>query len=204
MAVTALYDQLSDVPIIISTRLEQSGQSGNPAVAARQATTLSESIALQQLQQRLNTLQVRLPNESELQTLVNELGGLPLAIRLAAGYLAAGNTTEQFLNDLRNSHYRKGLKDPASQHADEEEERIRLHSSFSALIAALAAADGKGIPVQSIGFATKGVLCLGYCPAAGFGLSVAKLIINTLRFGEPDDHRSRNLLEQAEFLGLLE
>lgn len=132
--------------------------------------SFDEAVALEQFRQELGA---GAPDDDALRPLVHALGGLPLALHLAAGYLYSGETAEGFLRLLR----RRGLSLEPVNPADptfRERSRGRLGAVFALSLAGLErAAEAAG---QTPSAWLEAFRALAHAPAAGFGESLGAAI----------------------------
>jgi len=128
--------------------------------------SFDEATALEQFRRELGA---EAPDDAPLRPLVHALGGLPLAVHLAAGYLLSGETADGFLRLLR----RRGLSLEPINPADptfRERSRSRLGAVFALSVAALErAAEARGYSPAAWRSALQ---ALNFAPAAGFGDSL--------------------------------
>lgn len=132
--------------------------------------SFDEAVALEQFRQELGAAA---PGDDELRPLVHALGGLPLALHLAAGYLYSGETADGFLRLLR----RRGLSLEPVNPADptfRERSRGRLGAVFALSLAGLERAAEAAGQVPSAWLAA--FRALAHAPAAGFGESLGSAI----------------------------
>jgi AAA domain, putative AbiEii toxin, Type IV TA system/AAA ATPase domain len=101
----------------------------------------------------------------ELQTLMRELGNLPLALHLAAGYLNAGYSVNDFLQRLRKAQLGLKPRDPSDPLLAEYTDRATVSKSIGLSLEDLEKSFGSTTAAQPwmTGFAK-----LGTAPAAGF------------------------------------
>ena len=149
-----------------------------------QQGSAQDSLSLRGRGWRATARRVRVGNDSldlkSLRPLVHALGGLPLALHLAAGHLRFGETPESFLALLRG----KGLALGPVSRADptfRERSRQLLSGTFDLSLEALARAGGEA------GAGWRAALnALGFAPAAGFGESLGAAIagLSAAEFGD--------------------
>lgn len=152
-----------------------------------------EDLALQQLWKEIGRAPSR-DEEREYRELLRALGGLPLAVHLAAGYLRAGRTAKGFLQHLRD----RGLAlEPvhAGELAVETSEAARkiLSASFGISLDLLAAELDSDDEERLL----NGFQALGHAPLSGFGRSLGAAIA-----GLPEDD-FEEVVVQARRLSLL-
>ena len=123
---------------------------------------------IRQIKKEIGLGRFREFDEEDLVDLVQKLGGLPLAIHLAAGHLQAGTTAQEFLTELRSSRLELELADGANPRNAQDRARAVLHSSFQMTIDAFCRAAGADFVDWHAGLAS-----LGHAPLAGWGLSIA-------------------------------
>ena len=135
--------------------------------------SFDDDTALDQLARELELAE---PQRDVLGPLVQALGGLPMALHLAAGHLRFGETPESFLALLRG----KGLAIGPVSRADptfRERSRQLLSGTFDLSLNALAREGGEGWRIA--------LHALGFAPAAGFGESLGAAIagLSVAEFG---------------------
>ncbi|MEN9500999.1 MAG: hypothetical protein RI964_284 [Pseudomonadota bacterium] len=148
--------------------------------------------ALAQLQEELQWLGAENPEPAAAQRLVTVLGGLPLAIHLAAGYLAAGYDVEAFLYELHATGFNLPPEDVSDGLYNRDQVRAVLHSTFQLSLRLFADQARQWDNAPTL------LACLGYAPSAGFGLSIATALM------ELDEMPARRLLRTAQKLSLVE
>jgi predicted ATPase len=111
-----------------------------------------------QLQAELAFLEAEALSEAEAHELAEALYGLPLALRLAAGFLAEKYTAAQFIGQLHKTSLKLESAYPDGQHRDPR--RLTLHGAFNISFQLLS-------PKQQIAFAA-----LSYAAPSGFGLNL--------------------------------
>jgi len=163
-----LAGRLPGCALVFSARMSALA-AGNGWVKA-ELSVFNEAEALVQFAQELGDA---VPDAAALRPIIGALGGLPLALHLAAGHLESGETPEGFLKLLR----RKGLSLAPINPADPsflERSRTRLEAVFALSLAALGrSVEGAGWPA---GAWMAAFHALGYGPAAGFGESLGAAI----------------------------
>lgn len=125
--------------------------------------------------------------------LLQVLGGLPLAIHLAAGYLAAGYGVDEFLHELLATGFDLPPEDTTDGLFTRDQARAVLHSTFQISLRLLKTQTQKRLPDADKHFSH-----LGFAPQAGFRLKVAVIMTNL------SEAEALFLLRQAAKLGLLE
>ncbi len=176
-----LLGYLPDCAALISGRLQHLAR--NTKWHSIALNTFDRLQGIEQIQAELADLKAEPLTETEAQTLVAELHGLPLALHLAAGYLADRPVAE-FLDDLRSSHL---ALEPAFPDAfSRDQQRLTLQGTFNISLQLLSSAEQHALAA------------VGYLPTAGFGLSLAAQVAD---FAAAD---ARRLLQKATRLGLVE
>jgi NB-ARC domain len=109
-AAVELLAKLSTLPAIITGRYTSLGTSptSNWVVVKVECLSIDQSLAMLHAE-----LGKDAPAENDLRELATEVGGLPLALHLAAGYLRGGYSTSRFLGRLQSSKLGLKLVDPA-------------------------------------------------------------------------------------------
>lgn len=108
---------------------------------------------------------------AEFEGLVRELGGLPLAVHLAAGYLRQDQTPRDFLALLRQEVFRTAPSDPADPLLHQDHERAILESTFNLSLKLLGTIFQSDAVPQ-----VRGYCALGFAPQSGFGRSLGVAI----------------------------
>jgi 3',5'-cyclic AMP phosphodiesterase CpdA/tetratricopeptide (TPR) repeat protein len=164
--VARLVQHLRDCALVITGRYRDLGRAAG--WARIEVAPFDERAALHQLDVEIGP--ARDPAERDARrALVHALGGLPLALHLAAGYLAAGHTVERFMEKLRGARLDLRPRDPADPVLDQGEARAILRSTFDISLDHLRstlAHDGDPGPQMA------GLAALGLAPAAGVGPSL--------------------------------
>jgi len=107
------------------------------------------------------------PGDDTMRQLASELGGLPLALHIAAGYLRMDYPVDAFLRELRERRLELGPLDPAG---DTDAERARRNIGLTL---------GLSLDALSLRWSDRGrprlgrLLALGIAPRAGFGQDLA-------------------------------
>lgn len=154
--------------IVLSARI--STLSAGTGWGEAKLAAFDEHDALEQFRQELGAAA---PEAAALRPMIGALGGLPIALHLAAGHLEAGETPQGFLKLLRQ----RGLSLAPINRADpsfHERSRSRLKTIFALSLAALersAQAAGRTAESWRIAFGA-----LGYASVAGFGESLGTAI----------------------------
>lgn len=181
---------LSRVPVVITGRYR--GLGGSAGWRCRTVDPFDAVTARQQLEG-----EYRPPiNDSEaveFDRLVRELGGLPLAVHLAAGYLQLDQSPRDFLALLRQEGFRVEPSDPADPLLQRDRERAILESTFNlslCLLGRISRIDGEA--------SVRGYCCLGFAPRSGFGRS-----LGTALSGLPEEQYAALLL-RARQLSIVE
>ena len=130
LVTTQLCKQLTHCSIVISGRLENFGKAQRWKQISLKPFDKNE--ALKQLESELQWLECKPPPTEEALKLVDTLGGLPLAIHIASGYLAQGFSTAEFIDELHLTDYDLQPADPSDDLLSRDQARAVLHSaSFS-------------------------------------------------------------------------
>jgi len=168
-AAVALVRRLPGVPIVLSGRY-QFGK-GTPGWQRVNVDPFSVSDALVQLGAELVVEVAERVDDDARRTLVGALGGLPLAIHLAASYLNAGYEVQDFLGALAASGL--SLKPfTASDTAYLDRAERALHATFDLSLQALRAELGEEADAGALG-----VAALSVAPLAGVGRSWMEAIV---------------------------
>ncbi len=167
--------RLPGCPILVTGRLKDLG--GTAGWRQVHVQTLEIDDGLDQLRGELGDAAAGFA-DADLRALVQALGGLPLAIHLAAGYLRGGATPGGFLGRLRASGLALGPFDPADPRwADRA--RTVLKTSFDLSLEALSqalAGDLTGLGSVTAAVFNSGFRALGHAPLAGFGRGLGAAI----------------------------
>jgi tetratricopeptide (TPR) repeat protein len=191
-AVAELVRHLDGCPLVVSGRFRDLGRSAG--WARIEMAPFEEHAALAQLDAELGSASDSDAAHAR-RTLVQELGGLPLALHLAAGYLAAGHSVDGFLRKLRSKRLTLAPRDPADPVLHQGKARAILRSTFSLsldLLREALAGQGNASPFMA------GLAALGHAPAAGVGASLGAAITG-LSDGDYED-----LVVEARALSMLE
>lgn len=187
---TQLCNQLSGCPIVLSGRIENFGVAQRWKQVSLKPFQIADGLA--QLQAEIEWLGGIMPESAEAQQLINTLGGLPLAIHLAAGYLAQGYGALEFLEELKATGYDLSPADASDDLFNRDEAKAVLRSTFSLSLKELA----KQAATRKIDAADQVFANLGMASISGFGLSIAETLL------ELPEQRSRSLLRLAQSLSL--
>ncbi|WP_438021014.1 tetratricopeptide repeat protein [Sorangium sp. So ce315] len=177
-AVVRLARWLRDCPMIVTGRYK--GLGNGPGWARVPVAEFDESTALEQIEAELPPERVRGKRE-ELRCLVRELGRLPLALHLAAGYLREGGyDAETFLEELRRSGFDLDPNHPDDRVLQEDSQRANLHRTFSLSLALL----GRQLGADADALVA-GLRALGHAPLGGFGRSLGEALagLSAVDFG---------------------
>ena len=184
--------KLPDCPIILSGRMEGLGKARRWQQIPLKPFQHQDALA--QLNSELKCLQAKAIPDQEALQLVKVLGGLPLAIHLAAGYLAKSYGVREFLHELNLTGFALTPEDPTDDVFTRDRARAVLQSTFQISLKLLAQqGQSKGLTQADQTFAH-----LGYAPSAGFGMSIASALLNL------DEDTSRVLLRAAHKLALID
>lgn len=189
---TQLCTQLSGCPMVLSGRIENFGTAQRWKQVSLKPFQLEDGLA--QLQAEVEWLGDVMPESAEAQLLVNTLGGLPLAIHLAAGYLAQGYGALEFLEELKATGYDLSPADASDDLFNRDEAKAVLNSTFRLSLKELA----KQAATRKIDAADQVFANLGMASISGFGLSIAAALL------ELPEQRSRSLLRLAQSLSLID
>ena len=182
---------LPECAIVLSGRLDNFGTSQRWQQVSLKPFLPADALA--QLTAELAWLNAPAIAATDADRLVQVLGGLPLAIHLAAGYLAAGYGVDEFLHELLATGFDLPPEDATDGLFTRDQARAVLHSTFQISLRLLKTQMQKRLPDADKHFSH-----LGFAPQAGFGLNVAVIMTN---LQEPE---ALYLLRQAARLGLLE
>uniref|UniRef100_UPI00036DED4F trypsin-like peptidase domain-containing protein n=1 Tax=Thiofilum flexile TaxID=125627 RepID=UPI00036DED4F len=187
-----LCKKLLKCSIVLSGRLDNFGKSRRWQQVAIKPFQTADALA--QLQAELGWLEAEPLNEADAKRLVDVLGGLPLAIHLAAGYLAAGYGVDGFLHELRATGYALVPEDTTDGLYTRDQARAVLHSTFRISLGELK----KQASQRQLADADQIFAHLGFAPTAGFALSMAAALTDL------PDAGCESLLRLAHKLSLLE
>jgi len=169
LAASALVRSLPGVPIVLSGRYQFGKATSCWRIVPVEPFTLTEAQA-QLTAELLPSIAARVPTSART-TLIGALGGLPLAIHLAASYLNIGYAVDDFLHELNKS----GLSMTpftASDTAYVDRTQRALCSTFelslSALCNELGAEAEEGL---------RGIAALSVAPLSGVGRSWLEAIV---------------------------
>ncbi|WP_437282852.1 metallophosphoesterase [Sorangium sp. So ce375] len=177
-AVVRLERWLRGCPMIVTGRY--TGLGNDAGWARVPVAELDDATALEQLEAELPPERVRGKTE-ELRRLVRELGRLPLALHLAAGYLREGGyDAGTFLDELRRSGFDLDPNHPDDRLLQGDPRRANLHRTFSLSLALL----GRQLQADADALVA-GLLALGHAPLGGFGRSLGEAIagLSAVDFG---------------------
>ncbi|WP_437594214.1 hypothetical protein [Sorangium sp. So ce1000] len=177
-AVARLERWLRGCPMIVTGRY--TGLGNDAGWARVPVAELDEATALEQLEAELPPERVRGKTE-ELRRLVRELGRLPLALHLAAGYLREGGyDAGTFLDELRRSGFDLDPNHPDDRLLREDPRRANLHRTFSLSLALL----GRELRPDADALVA-GLRALGHAPLGGFGRSLGAALagLSAVDFG---------------------
>ena len=192
MSATKLCKQLSGCSIVLSGRIENFGKAQRWQQISLKPFNANEGLA--QLQSELEWLGTSMPEATEAEQLIKTLGGLPLAIHLAAGYLAQGYSVLEFLDELKQTGYELPPADASDDLLNRDAAKAVLDSTFRLSLRELA----KQASTRKIDAADQLFANLGIASISGFGFSIAETL-----FGIPLIP-SRSLLRLAQNLSLID
>lgn len=187
LMVGELVGALAGAAILITGRYTRLGEDRTSGWVRILPDVLSLEDAREQVKQELLGCK-RLPLDAEIDRLVQELGRLPLAIHLAAGYLKDLPSVDRFLKRLEQSRYQLKPMDLSSV-APEDRARHVLDASFSVSLEAFRNQAEPLVPALH---------ALGWAPLAGFGPSLGRAITGLSEFDFEE------LIIQARGLALLD
>jgi tetratricopeptide (TPR) repeat protein len=191
-AVAGLVRHLDGCPLVVTGRFRDLGRSaGWPRI---EMAPFDEQAALSQLDAELGPASDA-DSAHARRTLVQELGGLPLALHLAAGYLGAGQRVDDFLRKLRSTGLALSPRDPADPVLHQGEARAILSSTFSISLDLLRGALARQGDAATL---MAGLAALGHAPAAGVGASLGAAIAGL------SDGDYQDLVFEARALSMLE
>ncbi len=173
-------------PLIMTGRMEGLGRGRGQMVVLR---PFSVEEGVEQLFEELAFLGADPVSEADARSLAKALAGLPLALHLAAGYIAAGYTTSEFLENLDAARLALPPEGALDSGFSRDPRRLTLASAFGISLDALARRQPDRAPA---------FVSLGFLPAAGFGTSLGAAA------AEMEESSARLLFEQARKLSLLE
>ncbi|WP_224240661.1 metallophosphoesterase [Hyalangium gracile] len=187
----ALVRQLRGCPLLLTGRLM--GLGGAAGWEVIEVPLFAETQALEQLDAEWRTAQPsELPQRKEL---ARELGYLPLALHLAAGYLRIGGLdASSFLNELRAQKLSLAPRDKADRLLDgtHGRERAVLASTFELSLRLLRKQLGADAERM-----LSGLEALGHAPVSGFGTRLGAAVAGL------SEEELRKLLHNALLLSLL-
>ncbi|MGK3960966.1 metallophosphoesterase [Sorangium sp. So ce1667] len=179
-AVVRLARWLRGCPMIVTGRYKGLG---NDAEWVRvPVAEFDEATALEQLEAELPREREReRTNREELRCMARELGYLPLALHLAAGYLREGGyDAATFLEELRRSGFDIGPNHADDSLLQQDPRRANLHQTFSLSLALL----GRQLRAGADALVA-GLRALGHAPLGGFGRSLGEALsgLSAVDFG---------------------
>jgi tetratricopeptide (TPR) repeat protein len=173
-----LVTWLSGCPLLVTGRFEGFWQhAGWERVEVEE---FDEATALQLLEKEFRPSTDEREREQH-RALVKALGGLPLALHLAAGHLRAGHSVDSFLALLRSQDFELEPVDPSDPLLMKDRARALIRSTFELSLKLMRAQLGARAERLSAGLAA-----LGHAPLSGFGRSLGAAIagVSELEFGE--------------------
>lgn len=187
-AAAGLVQRLAGVALVITGRFTGFRQDARWKVIPLRA--FNTETGVQQLVEELSPAAKNRTSEEDQKQLVSALGGLPLAIHLAAGYLNAGYTAANFLQHLQA----KGLSlEPI--HANDADYAHRTQQALSATFEL----SWQLLKDQLASPKLEQAMCaLGMAPRAGFGLELGAAV------GGLDSFEANELMVKAGQFSLLE
>jgi tetratricopeptide (TPR) repeat protein len=162
-----LLDRLPKVPAILTGRLDNLGATRQGWHPLKLRPFQDDNDALEQLRLELQDAPHALPQEAEQRELIQALGNLPLAIHLAAGYLRAGLSVRQFLQELQDHRLNLNTHDPT----DPQRPRQVLHAAFASLLTLFREHAGKHADAW-----THALRALSLASSAGFTQDLAQAL----------------------------
>ena len=187
-----ICSQLPGCTIVLSGRLDNFGKTRRWQQVGIKPFQTEDALA--QLQAELAWLQAAPLTDEDASRLVAVLGGLPLAIHLATGYLAAGYGVDEFLHELHTTGYELPPEDAADGLYTRDQARAVLHSTFRISLQELEKqASKRKLPQADQTFAN-----IGFAPSAGFNTSMAATLTDL------PSADCQSLLRLAQKLSLLE
>ncbi len=192
---TTLCSFLPRCSIVLSGRLDHFGKARRWQQVCLKPFHTADALA--QLHKELHWFWLQaneIPDQAAAERLVNVLGGLPLAIHLAAGYLAAGRSVEAFLYELHATGFALPPEDTTDGSYNRDQTRAVLHSTFQLSLNLLATQAA----LHQLEDAPHLLACLGFAPSGGFGLSIAATLMAL------DEMKAESLLSLTRKLSLVE
>ncbi|ALG69153.1 tetratricopeptide repeat protein [Beggiatoa leptomitoformis] len=181
-----LVQQLQGCRLVLSGRLHELGRGQQFAQIKLNPFDLNDGI--EQLKEELAWLKAPILPDDALKKVVEAVGGLPLAIHLAAGYLATGSyTVTDFLTELHNSQLKlasENYSDMGGRNAN----HCTLHAAFSVSLQVFARQQPEHV---------NAICALGCSHAREIGFSLACALLNL------SPETAKSVLRQASKLGLL-
>lgn len=156
-----LLGQLTGCRLVLTGRL--SGLGHLPQCQTIELTPFSIQEGVQQLQEELTLLNAEPLTTAEAQQLVTALGGLPLAIHLAAGYLVREGV-DAFLQQFRDTAFNLPPKNPLEQGRDAK--RLIIKKTFELSLNLLTPEQRQAVAVMA------------YAPPEGIGLNLVAALMD--------------------------
>ena len=175
-----LLGQLTGCRLVLTGRLSGLGQL--PQCQTIELTPFSIEEGVQQLQEELASLNAEPLTTEEAQQLVTALGGLPLAIHLAAGYLVREGV-DAFLQQFRDTAFNLPPKNSLEQGRDAE--RLIVKKTFELSLNLLTPEQRQAVAV------------MGYAPPEGIGLNLVAALM------DKEEKAAQQLLHQVAHLSLV-
>jgi tetratricopeptide (TPR) repeat protein len=182
----ALISQLPGCAIMLTGRMEGIGR-GFGRIISLKPFSVEEGV--RQLAEELAFLNAPPVSDADARKLVSALAGLPLAIHLAVGYLAAGFTPEEFLENLESACLALEPENPMEAGLSRDAQRLILSSTFNLSLDVLSQRN----PAHAAAFPA-----LSHMPAAGFGAGLGAAAMGV------EATAARGVFETARKLSLLE
>ncbi|MBI1247082.1 hypothetical protein GC197_04465 [bacterium] len=176
-SVASVVHRLKSGSILITGRVATSGSASG--WNALPLTSFDVGDGLKQLKKELGKTYKQY-SEDDLRTLVESLGGLALALHLAAGHLQEGSSPEQFLMMLRGSEFELRPADLADPLLTQNAAKAILDASFEISCNAF-----RQLAEDKASRWLPALQSLGYAPESGVGISLGAAIAD---------------LEESEFL----
>jgi hypothetical protein len=167
--VVELLRDLPSRPAIVTGRYTALGTASTSEWRRVEVECLDVRTSVAMLRKELGK---RAPSEAQLRRLASELGGLPLALHLAAGYLRCGYSADAFLRELHSGPLAlppMDSSDPITQTRSRGVVAAAFEISKRLL---LGEAKKRGQPWE------EALAGLGWAPLAGFGVSLGAAIAN--------------------------
>ncbi|MCY1018173.1 metallophosphoesterase [Pyxidicoccus sp. MSG2] len=164
-----LVKHLQACPIVVTGRHRALG--ADAGWARIEVAPLDETTALRQLAAEYR--EARTPEESaDFARLVKELGYLPLAVHLAAGYLRAHRPVKSLFDYLRRQGFQVGPVDKADPLLTAQRSRALLSSTFELSLLVLREELETALGQPKVDAAMSGLAGLAHAPASGVGASL--------------------------------